>query len=134
MTTTYENEVSKVDSYFGNCPKCRRTHGCRSIGPDHWYVCHTHRTKWCVGSNLFSTWKELTDVQHFENARLLGGYTEVRPVRPSLIRRIGFDIVDRWRRLIPPTKEDREIMASLDERSPSQPRTQHALFDWLSRT
>src|SRR5258705_515041 len=51
---SYENEVSKYDENFGNCPKCGRTHGCRSIGREHWYVCHTHKTKWGIGWNIFT--------------------------------------------------------------------------------
>jgi len=34
-------------------------------GPDHWFVCNTHMTKWRVGSNLFSAWQHLTDEQLF---------------------------------------------------------------------
>jgi len=40
-----------IDVHFGNCPECHRTHGFRSAGPDHWNVCHTHRTKWWIGCN-----------------------------------------------------------------------------------
>jgi hypothetical protein len=38
--------LPRMDLYFGNCPQCHKTHGCYSVGPDHWYVCHTHHTKW----------------------------------------------------------------------------------------
>ena len=47
--------------YFGVCPACYTNDGCLNIGPDHWYVCHEHRVKWCVGSNLFSAWRHETD-------------------------------------------------------------------------
>lgn len=68
------------DDHFGGCPICRRTNGCRSIGRDHWYVCHAHRTKWWVGSNLFSSWRDLTPEQRFANADRLAGYREVEPI------------------------------------------------------
>jgi hypothetical protein len=44
------------DDYFGGCPDCGypgTNDGFLNIGRDHWYVCHLHRTKWRVGSNLF---------------------------------------------------------------------------------
>jgi hypothetical protein len=69
---------SVKDSHFGGCPVCGRTNGCHSVGPEHWYVCHTHRTKWNVGRNLFSSWKYLTEEEHRENHELLAGYRDVR--------------------------------------------------------
>jgi hypothetical protein len=102
------NDASYVEDHFGNCPTCRRSHGCRSVGPDHWYVCHVHKTKWLVGSNLFSTWKHLSDVEHFENARLLSGYTEVQPVRPHPLRRVKFYLGDLRRRHLPTRAERAE--------------------------
>jgi hypothetical protein len=69
---------SVKDSDFGGCPVCGRTNGFHSVGPEHWYVCHTHRTKWNVGRNLFSSWKYLTEEEHRENHELLAGYRDVR--------------------------------------------------------
>ena len=61
--------LSHMDLYFGNCPQCHKTHGCYSVGPDHWYVCHTHHTKWWIGSNLFSCWRKMSK-QHFLSQRI----------------------------------------------------------------
>ena len=80
---SYENEASRYDENFGNCPKCNRTHGCRSVGREHWYVCHTHKMKWCIGWNVFTV--EQTTGEFVENLLLLGTYTEVRPV----MQRVG---------------------------------------------
>jgi hypothetical protein len=66
-------------SYLGECPACHRNDGCRSIGPDHWYFCDTHRAKWCVGSNLFSGWKHMTEEEWLENGEYLADYREVKP-------------------------------------------------------
>ena len=76
MTDT--SDIKKdFNDYFGGCPECGGTHGCYSIGRDHWYVCHDHRTKWDVGSNLFSSWKTQTEAERRKNAEMLAGYTEV---------------------------------------------------------
>jgi hypothetical protein len=66
--------------YWGGCPKCRKNDGCFSIGPEHWYVCHKHRTKWCVGENLFSGWREQTNQERSRNAVLLSTYRIVEPL------------------------------------------------------
>jgi hypothetical protein len=63
--------------YMGGCPECGGTHGCYDIGRDHWYVCHDCRTKWWIGSNLFSSWREQTEAGRRENEEMLAGYTEV---------------------------------------------------------
>jgi hypothetical protein len=68
-----------MDLCFGNCPECHKTNGCSSVGRDHWYVCHTHRTKWRIGSNLFSCWRDLSEQQMLTNAYMLAGYCEVKP-------------------------------------------------------
>ena len=41
------------DDYVGGCPECGGNHGYLSVGCEHWFVCHDHKTKWCVGTNLF---------------------------------------------------------------------------------
>ena len=64
--------------YWGGCRFCRKNDGCLSIGPVHWYVCHRHRVKWCVGENLFSAWRHETETTWAENAVLLAGYVEVK--------------------------------------------------------
>ena len=71
--------LAPVD-YWGGCPKCRKNDGCFSIGPEHWYVCHKHRTKWCVGENLFSGWREQTNQERSRNAVLLSTYRIVEPL------------------------------------------------------
>lgn len=103
----YENENSAVEEYFGNCPSCARSNGCRSVGPVHWYVCHTHRTKWNVGANLFSGWKYLPEAEHLANARLLSDYVEVKPIKPRWLLRLLFQMLG-WRRRYLPTKDERE--------------------------
>lgn len=69
------------DNYFGVCPVCGWTDGYLNDGPDHWFVCDEDLTKWYIGTNLFSDWKEETDQQRQHSKHLLSGYVRVQPVR-----------------------------------------------------
>lgn len=71
-----------TDEYFGGCPECGRTNGYLNIGRNHWLVCDEHRTKWLVGSNLFSCWREEDETIWRQNWERLQPYREVEPVRP----------------------------------------------------
>ena len=75
--------LPRMDLCFGNCPRCHKTHRCYSVGPDHWCVCHTHRTKWLIGSNLFSCWKDMSKQCFLRNEYMLAGYREVEPWLPD---------------------------------------------------
>jgi hypothetical protein len=77
---TDNNIREQADGYFGWCPQCRNNNGYRNIGRDHWFVCDEHKTKWCVGANLFSSWKEQTEEDWQKTADLLNTYTEIKPV------------------------------------------------------
>ena len=66
--------------YFGGCPFCRCLDACLNIGREHWYVCHTHRVKWLVGENLFSSWRHGSEATWTENAVVLARYVEVEPL------------------------------------------------------
>lgn len=46
-----------TDDYFGTCPECGSHDGYYNVGKAHWFVCHEHEVRWCVGSNLFSSWR-----------------------------------------------------------------------------
>ncbi len=76
--------------HFGDCPKCGRHDGYLNIGRDHWFVCHKHKVKWCVGSNLFSDWREESKETWAQNEKLLAGYGEIEPLdRISKRKSIG---------------------------------------------
>jgi ssDNA-binding Zn-finger/Zn-ribbon topoisomerase 1 len=81
--------AKQYDNGFGGCPQCGGTHGYLNIGRDHWFVCDDHKTKWRVGSNLFSSWKDETDEEWASNKLHLEGYEEVRPVRTERTRSSG---------------------------------------------
>jgi hypothetical protein len=65
---------------FGGCPTCGMTNGFVNDGADHWFVCDSHHTKWYVGSNLFSCWREDTAEDRARNRYLLGTYQQVKAV------------------------------------------------------
>jgi hypothetical protein len=75
-------EPGSWDDYFGVCPICQRQNGCRSIGRDHWFVCDTHKMKWWVGSNLFSSWRDQTEEELRANMDKLARYREVEVAPP----------------------------------------------------
>ena len=77
------------DDDFGLCPHCHKTNGFISIGPSHWFFCDKHRTKWCVGSNLFSSWKSQTEAEQRAKYEAMdfGDYKEVTPFfYPAIVR------------------------------------------------
>ena len=49
------------EHYFGCCPTCHETDGYLNIGKGHWFFCEAHKTRWYIGSNLFSTWQDQTE-------------------------------------------------------------------------
>lgn len=56
-----------TDEYFGGCPHCGQNDGYINSGPDHWFVCDQHKTKWCAGSNLFSSWHDEDEEERKRN-------------------------------------------------------------------
>ena len=71
------------EAYWGICPACHRNDGYLNVGRDHWFVCHAHRVKWCIGSNLFSSWRYESREEWAENRDVLKGYTEIEPEFPA---------------------------------------------------
>jgi hypothetical protein len=65
--------MKDFNNYFGGCPECGGTHGYRSVGPERWYYCDDHKTKWYASTDLFGTWKELG-----QGWAHLADYTEVQ--------------------------------------------------------
>lgn len=63
---------------FGVCPECRRAGELLNVERQHWAICTRHRLKWCVGSNLFSAWRDEAPAVWAKNTAVLGGYREVK--------------------------------------------------------
>jgi hypothetical protein len=68
--------------YFGGCPRCPdgKNDGYLNIWRANWFVCHTHRVKWCVGDNMFRSWRDESEEIWRTNARRIADYKEVKPV------------------------------------------------------
>jgi len=74
-----EDKKRYQEDRYGNCPVCGYTDGYVNISCNHWFVCHQHKTKWFVGSNLFADWQSEREVDWLGNAVLLGQYKDVNP-------------------------------------------------------
>lgn len=68
------------DNYFGGCPECGGNDGYLNVGRNHWYICHEHKTRWLLGSNLFSSWQEQSEEDWKRNAELISDYKNVEPI------------------------------------------------------
>jgi len=78
-------ERAKNDGhYFGVCPECGTCDGYRNIGRNHWFFCAEHKTKWCAGSNLLSSWQQATEAHWEDSARFLADFKEVEPIYPGI--------------------------------------------------
>src|SRR5688500_10315760 len=45
--------------HFGGCPHCGKNDGVLHVSREEWCYCDEHRTCWHVGSNLFSSWRDI---------------------------------------------------------------------------
>lgn len=74
-------EFDVAQSVFGVCPTCHRNDGYANAGKLHIFFCLEHRVRWIVGSNLFSSWKDQTEVEQrlIYDTIGLGDYTKVEP-------------------------------------------------------
>jgi hypothetical protein len=69
---------------FGGCPTCLCIDNVWNVFKSHWAVCHRHKTKWYLGANLFSNWRQETEADWLRNKYRLAEYREVEPVFPNL--------------------------------------------------
>lgn len=71
--------------HCGGCPVCGKNDGYLNLGAQHWFICRTHKTKWCIGENLFDSWMTQTLSQHHVAEMLLRTFHEVTPVRAQVV-------------------------------------------------
>ena len=72
-----------TEAYFGGCPYCGANDGHVNVEREHWCVCNRHKTKWRIGSNLFSGWKDEGEAEWTRNEYRLENFMEVEPIRPG---------------------------------------------------
>jgi len=70
------------DEDFGGCPECGENDGFLNIHRTHWFICHTHKTKWLRGDNLFGSWRFQTPDEWQENHESILDYEEVHGCPP----------------------------------------------------
>ena len=77
--TSMSREEKNFVAYCGGCPHCGGHDGMVNVGRSHWLRCEEHKVKWCLGSNLFSSWRYQTmDEQEKIYVEVgLGEYREV---------------------------------------------------------
>ena len=78
-------QTPKTDEPFGGCPHCRQNDGYVITGPELWFVCDRHKTKWCVGWNPFSSWCDQDEEAAKRTRFKLSEYMIVKPIYPDLI-------------------------------------------------
>ena len=76
------NNMTDYENYFGGCPQCGGNDGFANVGRSHWGFCTKHKTRWCFGSNLLSSWRDETQDQQrtWYNANNLGSFEKVEPL------------------------------------------------------
>jgi hypothetical protein len=83
--------------YFGWCPECGRNDGYLNVGRTHWFVCHAHRVRWNIGSNLFSSWRFEDGSTWDRNWNLIHTYREVSDDEVSPV------LLEQWAALAGPS-------------------------------
>jgi len=78
-----EPNMTSECNYFGICPRCDQDNpgeqSMLNIERDHWYYCDEHKTKWCVGSNLFSVWRQESEADWAFSIAYLDDFETVEP-------------------------------------------------------
>lgn len=92
-----ERGAAPGDSPFGLCPECGSNDGYINIGREHWFYCLKHRVCWCVGSNLFSSWREQTEDEQHEafNHLEFGTFRKVNGSGPDAWEREAYENASR---------------------------------------
>ncbi|VTT99014.1 unnamed protein product [Gemmataceae bacterium] len=66
------------------CPRCRTGDEYLNVGRCHWGVCRPCGTRWPIGANVFSSWRDETEDDWWRNAATLERLEEVEPHEPPL--------------------------------------------------
>jgi hypothetical protein len=89
LQDNFKQEDTMSATCFGGCPECGDYDIMLNMQCAHYYVCHEHRTAWCIGSNLFSSW-EYEDADTWQhNYALLQEYTKVEPRKNYVVEDAG---------------------------------------------
>ena len=59
------------EEYWADCPECKSLDGVVSVGRTHFAYCLQHRKRWCIGDNLFSSWRGQTREEQLALAQVM---------------------------------------------------------------
>src|SRR4051794_9837805 len=71
-----------TDDPFGGCPVCGGNDAYLNLGREQWCYCEAHRTRWIIGSNLFSSWRDETPETWERNAEFFADFGIVESINP----------------------------------------------------
>lgn len=101
---------------FGRCPQCGGYGDMLDVGPEHWVVCHAHKTEWRYGIGIFDDWRGQGYAQKFANDALLKDYKRVKPVNCAFGR--GAELTpEEWVRVIL-NRMRSEVLRDLRDKEP----------------
>jgi hypothetical protein len=88
---TMKKTGTKNDGWFGLCPECQQVDGYINIGKSHWFYCKQHQTRWCVGINLFSSWRDQTEAEQRRIYEKLEfhNFERVEPYSPKQVTNVA---------------------------------------------
>ncbi|MHC2334477.1 nitrite reductase/ring-hydroxylating ferredoxin subunit [Bradyrhizobium sp. USDA 4454] len=79
-----------MTDYFGACPFCGREDGyIDDEAGRHWFICEAHKTKWCVGSGLFSVPDDAPEQERIAGQFKLRRFRTVNENGPRLVTCYG---------------------------------------------
>ncbi len=97
MTKTMQKIIRQafIDKYpFGTCPCGSDKNKYFNVGRGNWFYCDACEVKWCVGSNLFSSWRSENEGIWRDNVRKYERFREIT----------AFEVLDEIDKL--PTKQE----------------------------
>jgi hypothetical protein len=85
-------QATEPARHFAGCPECGQDDGYLNAGRSHWMFCDEHQVKWCIGSNLFSSWREETEAEQRERWKCIEGYRDAVVYPPEMPKFIKTEI------------------------------------------
>ena len=116
-----EQAAAAAVQQFGGCPHCHWHDGFINAGSDHWFYCEQHKVMWCVGSNLFSGWREQTEGPTPQLRRV--GRQRFRTHRRALVSGTRDVAVKSARELADATGDSKNGASSRERAAPSRVKT-----------
>jgi hypothetical protein len=74
----------KIDGSFGLCPICHKVDGWANAGKAHVLYCKEHKKTWCIGANIFSSWRDQTEDEQRKIWKEIG-LDEFEDVEPYVV-------------------------------------------------